>query len=452
MNLLRTIAFLATALLAATASAQSPSKFNSVWGVNEQNEVFRWNWSQSAFVRMPGIFLQQVSVGTDGEAWGVDSAGNVSRWNGFVWEPAPGETIKQLSANSREIWGTNSAEDILRWNGDRWENLYSADSHLIYTIQVSLGNDGSRWAIVHLPPSAGIADTYAWIARIVPEWLEGPRQSAEFKLPLLPSESPDAMDGHPRRIWMVNANRGWAISDKARLFQWSGGAGSWQQPFDGNYLDVAEGSNGQIWRLTSDGSVLFNPSSSTPAQQIQPGFLLKQIAVGSTGTADTELTIEERQQMLDAHNAERQKYPGVGALQWSPELERYAREWAMAVASGAKSGHRPDRQNNPLRPGEVVGENMYVEGPISGSTGVNAVDWFISEKQWYHHDQDNGGGPLGEPPGCTAPPNNACGHFTQVIWKDTQYVGCGTAIAANNQKWYVCNYYPPGNWNRTKPY
>ena len=98
---------------------------------------------------------------------------------------------------------------------------------------------------------------------------------------------------------------------------------------------------------------------------------------------------------------------------------------------GRKSGHRPDRQNNPFRPGEVVGENMYGENPIKSGDGKNAVDWFISEKQWYHHDQDNGSGP----PGCTAPPGNSCGHFTQVIWKDTQYVGCGTAISVvKNEK------------------
>ena len=86
---------------------------------------------------------------------------------------------------------------------------------------------------------------------------------------------------------------------------------------------------------------------------------------------------------------------------------------------------------------------MYGEYPISVVTEINAVDWFISEKQWYHYDQDNGDGPLGKPPGCTAPPDKACGHFTQVIWKDTQYVGLGTAISVvKNEKVYVCNYYP----------
>jgi pathogenesis-related protein 1 len=450
MNMYTAIAMMAAMLFVTAVSAQSPSRTNSVWGVNDQNEVFRWNLSQSKFVRMPGISLKQVSVGTEGEVFGVDPDDNAYRWNGLLWEQLQGEKLRQLSVNLHEAWGVNASDDLFRWSGSAWENLYDGSSTLTYIAYVSLGVDGSKWAILHLPSSAGIPDTYTWISAIIPEWLEGHQQPVESRLPLLPNESLDSIDGHPKRIWVVDGNHGWAINDNAQLFQWSGGG--WQQPFDGNYVDVAEGVNGQLWRLTSDGRILFNRAVSEPTQEMQPGFLLKQISVGATGASDTGLTYEERQQMLDAHNRERQDYPGVGALQWSPELERYAQEWAQAVASGDKSGHRPNTQNNPFRPGEGLGENMYLEGPIKGSTGVNAVEWFISEKQWYHYDQDNGGGPLGEPPGCSAPPLKACGHFTQVIWKNTQYVGCGTAISANDRKWYVCNYYPPGNWNRQKPY
>ena len=51
--------------------------------------------------------------------------------------------------------------------------------------------------------------------------------------------------------------------------------------------------------------------------------------------------------------------------------------------------------NNPFRPGQALGENMYREGPSSRSTGANAVRGWISEKQWYHYAQDDGMAPLG---------------------------------------------------------
>lgn len=38
------------------------------------------------------------------------------------------------------------------------------------------------------------------------------------------------------------------------------------------------------------------------------------------------------------------------------------------------------------------------------------------------------------------------GHFTQVVWKDSTHVGCGSA-KCDNLGYYmtVCNYSPPGN-------
>ena len=38
------------------------------------------------------------------------------------------------------------------------------------------------------------------------------------------------------------------------------------------------------------------------------------------------------------------------------------------------------------------------------------------------------------------------GHFTQVVWKSTDRVGCAQAYSTNSRRLYtVCNYSPPGN-------
>jgi hypothetical protein len=47
----------------------------------------------------------------------------------------------------------------------------------------------------------------------------------------------------------------------------------------------------------------------------------------------------------------------------------------------------------------------------------------------------------------------AWGHFTQIVWKSTQQVGCATQYCPNGLQnaggitpyFTVCNYYPPGN-------
>jgi pathogenesis-related protein 1 len=155
---------------------------------------------------------------------------------------------------------------------------------------------------------------------------------------------------------------------------------------------------------------------------------------------------------LAAHNAERQNYPGVGPLQWSTDLAQYAQAWAEYIAARDLAEHRQYTTDNPVAPGQYAGENIFW-GDGRAYTGPDAVQNWISEKAWYNYSQDMGLGSANPPgPGCNAPANKACGHFTQVIWKDTQTVGCGRAVAVDGTVYIVCNYYPAGNYRGQKPY
>jgi len=119
--------------------------------------------------------------------------------------------------------------------------------------------------------------------------------------------------------------------------------------------------------------------------------------------------------VLAAHNTERQNYPGVGPLHWSPELEQYAQAWANMRAMRDVGQHRPFTTDNPLALGQPAGENIFW-GYGLPYTVSDAVQNWIAEKQWYHYDLDNGYGGWNQPPGCTQPATQPyCGHFTQVI-------------------------------------
>ena len=47
-----------------------------------------------------------------------------------------------------------------------------------------------------------------------------------------------------------------------------------------------------------------------------------------------------------------------------------------------------------------------------------------------------------------------CGHYTQVMWNNTQSVGCGlrTTCTGTYATMISCNYYPPGNYVGQRPF
>jgi pathogenesis-related protein 1 len=44
-----------------------------------------------------------------------------------------------------------------------------------------------------------------------------------------------------------------------------------------------------------------------------------------------------------------------------------------------------------------------------------------------------------------------CGHYTQIVWRNTKAVGCAVGGKGAREVW-VCDYDPPGNYVGQRPY
>lgn len=130
--------------------------------------------------------------------------------------------------------------------------------------------------------------------------------------------------------------------------------------------------------------------------------------------------------MLAAHNGVRQAV-GVPSLTWSVELAAFAQQWANTLVARGQFAHR---RNSPY------GENLY---EITGArtTPGEVVEQWVSESKNYRYGSNTCRG--------------VCGHYTQIVWRDTRRVGCAVAGTARSEVW-VCNYDPPGNWVGKPPY
>lgn len=160
-----------------------------------------------------------------------------------------------------------------------------------------------------------------------------------------------------------------------------------------------------------------------------------------TAYAASDFTEAEQAEMVNAHNKWRTEV-GTPALTWSTTLADTAQAYAnklkdtqacKLVHSGASG----------------LGENLYWASALKYSDGTTKVqtvtptkgtDSWGSEKQNYTYSTN------------TCATGKVCGHYTQVVWKNTTELGCGKAVCADNSQVWVCNYTPAGNVVGVKPY
>ncbi len=141
------------------------------------------------------------------------------------------------------------------------------------------------------------------------------------------------------------------------------------------------------------------------------------------------LSPTERDEILNAHNQWRQRY-GVPPLKWSSQLADFAQEWANYLADkGFRLQHRSYGMSH-------YGENIAAANGRS-LTPTQVVDMWGNEVKDYNY--------------ATNTCRRVCGHYTQVVWKNTTEVGCGMVHIGGQEVW-VCNYNPPGNFMGQKPY
>ena len=152
--------------------------------------------------------------------------------------------------------------------------------------------------------------------------------------------------------------------------------------------------------------------------------------------------------IINSHNQVRAKHH-VQPLTWSNTLAQYAQQWVnnLAQTQNCEMIHRPNYGTSLFI--QKHGENLFWASAIELTTGQNQlqkitptdiVKAWAEEEKFYNYQTNQ----------CQA--GEDCGHYTQMVWHESQQVGCAMAICADKSQIWACNYHPRGNYIGEKPY
>ncbi|XP_018561505.1 venom allergen 3 [Anoplophora glabripennis] len=161
----------------------------------------------------------------------------------------------------------------------------------------------------------------------------------------------------------------------------------------------------------------------------------------------------DRQLILDMHNAMRQSIalgqvggqpPATNMMEmkWDNELANRAQNWALSCQS---ERHDAQRHVSRFPVGQNIATTWTTRKPSSDND--SKPDFADSMRKWFNEFKQFSYGGIGE---------GHTGHYTQMIWAETNLVGCGYAFyydpAKGFTKNYICNYGPGGNVLGQSPY
>ncbi|CAN8306478.1 unnamed protein product [Cochlearia groenlandica] len=133
-------------------------------------------------------------------------------------------------------------------------------------------------------------------------------------------------------------------------------------------------------------------------------------------------------QFLFAHNLVRARV-GEPPLEWDGRLAAYARSWAKQRVGDCRLVH----SNGPF------GENIFWAGDNNWRPGEVVKVW-ADENKFYDTKAN------------TCEEGQMCGHYTQIVWKDSTKVGCARVDCTNGGLYAICVYNPPGNYEGEHPF
>jgi hypothetical protein len=107
-----------------TASRVAVDPDGAAWVVNSAGSIFKYNLASKDWEQKAGT-AKDVGVGADGSVWvvgtgAVEGGYGIYKWNGSGWTSVPGGAVRITVDPSGNAWIVNSTGNIFQYNGSSW--------------------------------------------------------------------------------------------------------------------------------------------------------------------------------------------------------------------------------------------------------------------------------------------------------------------------------------------
>ena len=222
----------------------------NVWGLNSAGQIFRFNPQTQNWQQISGL-LTQIAVASDGTVWGINSAQEIYRFDPQIqsWDHIPGLLTQIAVGSAGVVWGINSAQQIFRFDSGTqgWDQIPGLLAH------IAVAADGSVWGL----------NAQQEIFRFDPQ-----------------TRGWDWIPGLLTHIAVGSANAVWGINAAGEIFRYNSQTQGWDQ-IPGQLTQIAVAYDGVVWGINSAQEIFTFDSQTQGWDQVSG--LLTQIAVGSDG-------------------------------------------------------------------------------------------------------------------------------------------------------------------------
>lgn len=174
--------------------------------------------------------------------------------------------------------------------------------------------------------------------------------------------------------------------------------------------------------------ILVTPGTISIQQLPDGGYIANGYRIPADFQLDAAKLAEFIKQVVDKHNQLRARHDSP-PLRLDPKLSRYSQWWANELLQ-TNSFHHSPKEKRPQ-----IGENIYWAG-VPYMPGNFPVEIWYEEGKNVNYNYN------------TNDPTPKAGHFTQVLWRNSNRIGVGIASDPKKGMYVVCNYSPAGNYEK----